>query len=400
MNFAKLKSRVVNFKLTGPGLYATAFVAYFITSFLRNSTYADYIISANFLQRCNYLLVAVLLAKIYFFDQQTPRRFITNSILIAIGLVVWRQAHALDILMMLLLILGARDLPFTAINDWYLKIGALLMAFVICSVGVGLIRDLIFVREGVNRHSLGILYPTDFAAHVFFLLLAYCTYAFERLKWWHYLIFLAIAAVLMKVTQARLDVIAIVLIIPVFWLAKRAKAGKVWSKLLAGFYWGVPIVLGYITAMLGIFYTSKNHLFQAINKLISGRLKIAQEAVDNYGIDLFGNRVVEHGFGAGAGEKMFYKSGMGGSYFYIDSSYIRLLVIYGLLALAFFLIVMTAIAWRSTMEGDYRLAAAMALIALSCVIEQHLLDLSFNPFLIALLADTSMYSQSHLEVKS
>ena len=380
------RTRLESFKVTGQGMYALAFITYLVISFLRNSTYADYVISSNALQRCNYLLVAILACKVYFFDKQTVRSFLLNSAVIVVGLVVWRKSHALDVLMMVMLILGARGIPFKAINEWFLKVGTILLLFCMLSFLVGITKDLIFVRHGVDRHSLGILYPTDFAAHVFFLILSYCYYAFERLNWRHYLTFALLAVLLFKLTQARLDVVAIILIIPVMAIAKAAKQGSGVAKIFASFYWGVSIVMAYLTMMMAYFYSGKNHLLTKVNSLISGRLQIGQEAIQRYGMSPLGNRVVEHGFGASAGAKMFYSSGMGSGYFYIDSSFIRLLVIYGLVAAVFFLGVMMVISLRPTLGGDYRLAAIMMMVALSCMIEQHLLDLSFNPFLLALLA--------------
>lgn len=387
MSLTDLKGRIRAFKVTGPGLYAIAFVAYLVISFIRNSTYADYLLSSNMLQRWNYLLAAVLLVKIYFFDQQSVKKFFLNSVAIGIGVVVWRQTHAIDVLMYLLLILGARGISFAAINEWFLKIGTLLLLFMMFSVVVGLIKDLVFIRDGVDRHSLGILYPTDFAAHVFFLIVSYCYYAFRRLTWYHYLSFVIIAIVLMVVTQARLDVLAILLVIPVFWIAKQAAAGHLIAQVVASFYWMIAPILAYVTMIAAIFYSNSNHLFTLVDHAVSGRLQLSHLAWNRYGLSGLGNHVLEHGFGAGAGAKMFYATGMEGKYFYIDSSFIRLLIIYGLVAVVFFVGTMLLIGLRSTLTRDYRLAAVMLLLAISCVIEQHLLNLAFDPFLIALLAE-------------
>lgn len=393
MSLTDLKTRVREFRFTGPGLYAIAFVAYLVISFIRNSTYADYLLSSNMLQRWNYLLAAILLVKIYFFDQQSTKNFIINSMAIGLGVIIWRQTQAIDVLMYLLLILGARGLKFATINEWFLKIGTLLLLFMLFSVGVGLIKDLVFIRGGVDRHSLGILYPTDFAAHVFFLIISYCYYAFRRLTWYHYLLFALIAGVLMIVTQARLDVLAILLTIPVFWLAKRAANGHLFARVITSFYWMVAPILAYVTMVAALFYSAHNHLFELADKIVSGRLHLSHLAWNRYGVSIFGNHVVEHGFGAGAGAKRFYSSGMEGNYFYIDSSFIRLMIIYGLVAVAFFVGVMLIIGLRSTLQKDYRLAAVMMMLAISCVIEQHLLNLAFNPFLIALLAEVSDQGQ-------
>lgn len=393
MSLTDLKGRIRAFKVTGLGLYAVAFVAYLVISFIRNSTYADYLLSSNMLQRWNYLLAAVLLVKIYFFDQQSVNKFLLNSVAIGIGVVVWRQTHAIDVLMYLLLILGARGISFAAINEWFLKIGTLLLLFMLFSVVVGLIKDLVFIRDGVDRHSLGILYPTDFAAHVFFLIVSYCYYAFQRLTWYHYLTFVIIAVILMGLTQARLDVLAILLVIPVFWLAKRAANERPFSRVIASFYWMVAPILAYVTMVAALFYSVNNHLFNLADKAVSGRLHLSHLAWNRYGVSLLGNRVTEHGFGAGAGAKMFYESGMEGNYFYIDSSFIRLLIIYGLVAVVFFVGIMLVIGLRSTLQKDYRLAAVMLMLAISCTIEQHLLNLAFDPFLIALLAGADAVGQ-------
>lgn len=53
-------------------------------------------------------------------------------------------------------------------------------------------------------------------------------------------------------------------------------------------------------------------------------------------------------------------------------------------------LVMTIISWRSIQTSSYALASVLVLVTLSAVVEQHLLELSYNPFLIALLANTTL----------
>lgn len=386
MNVSKLMARFQSFKVTGQGLYFATFVAYLFVSFFRTTTYTDFI-SQNRLNQLSFAFVALLLCKIYFFDRQTIKTFLGISAVVVLGLLIWRKTHALDILMYLLLILGARGIKFAAINEWYLKLGTLLMVFTVCSTSLGIIKDLVFLRHGVSRHALGINYPTDLAAHVFFLILAYCYYRFGKLSWRDYSGFGVLTLVLYAVTQARLDCLLIIVVIPVMWLAQRASQGKLISRIIVSFYWIAPIVLGYITIVAAVFFNAKNHLFHLADKAVSGRLVLSHQALNQYGVPAFGNLVHEHAFGGTEGSKIFYASGMDGKYFYIDSSYMRLFIIYGLLALVTVLIIMTIISLHSIRVQSYLLAAIMLMVAVSCVIEQHLLDISFNPFLIALLAD-------------
>ncbi len=59
--------------------------------------------------------------------------------------------------------------------------------------------------------------------------------------------------------------------------------------------------------------------------------------------------------------------------------------------LLFVIIVMTLIGMRSTGVHGYCLAGIMLLLTFNCIIEQHILDISYNPFLIALLASNVYY---------
>ena len=45
-----------------------------------------------------------------------------------------------------------------------------------------------------------------------------------------------------------------------------------------------------------------------------------------------------------------------------------------------------------------RKSLIILLLGISCMVEQHLLDISYNPFLIALLADNAYYGVHNTEV--
>ena len=59
---------------------------------------------------------------------------------------------------------------------------------------------------------------------------------------------------------------------------------------------------------------------------------------------------------------------------------------------------MLLIGMRSISTRGFCLAAIILLLGISCMVEQHLLDISYNPFLIALLADNAYYGVHNTEV--
>lgn len=397
MKIKHLVNKVQEITISGREIYAFSFLVYFVISFLRTSTYTA-TISSNFLARCTYILVLLLLLKIYFFDYQNVKSFLINSLVIIFGIIVWRKAHAVDFLVYLLLILGARGIDFRTIVNWYLKIGIIMLVFMFISSSLGIIKDLVFYRAGFYRHSFGILYPTDFAAHTFYLLLAYCYLNFKKLNWWRYSIFILIAILLMITTQARLDIILIVLMIPLMVIAQRAYDGKPFSMILASFYWFIAPLLGYITVIAGYFY-DHSRLYHLADRAVSGRLELSHKAFKMYGVHLFGSHVIEHGFGGNQGAKNFKAFGMDKHYFFIDSSFVRLLIIYGLIAFVLVLVIMSMLGYYSVKCHDFIFATVMVMVALSSVIEQHFLDISYEPFLIALLAKNVFYD-NHLDNNS
>ena len=74
-------------------------------------------------------------------------------------------------------------------------------------------------------------------------------------------------------------------------------------------------------------------------------------------------------------------------YFFVDSSFLRILILYGVIAFIIVLAILTIISYRSITYGEYALATILVIVAISAVVEQRLVDVSYDPFLIALLAN-------------
>ena len=64
-------------------------------------------------------------------------------------------------------------------------------------------------------------------------------------------------------------------------------------------------------------------------------------------------------------------------------------MIYGIVATLIYVLIMVAVSIKGVKLQVYQLTTVMLVVTLSCLVEQHLLELSFNPFLLALLARIS-----------
>ena len=240
-----------------------------------------------------------------------------------------------------------------------------------------------------TRYALGMLYPSVIAAHYFYLALAYCYLRFGKLNVIDYLLIISGNVVCMLLTNTKLDFLATLVIIPVMIIAQRAYFGKKWSSIMASFWWMATPLSAVGMIFLSYFYNPSNHLLKKINSLLSGRLELGRLAFKKYDLNLLGRTIVEHSFAGVKGQKLNNSGGgLPQNYFYIDSSYIRMILLWGFLAFIIVIACLTFIAIRSTVRKTFILSAVILVSSLSYMFEPHIIQIIYNPFLLALLSNS------------
>lgn len=380
------KSTYSDVIINSQNIYELGLAIYLVVSLIQFSTFMDYF-SDNSMHYLLYIGLGLILFKMFFLDKQDLKEFAVKILTLGFLVLIWRTSSDFMLLTMGVYILGAKDVQFRRIIKLYFIVGTMTLLFIMLCSLTGVIKNLIYHRifNSVTRQSFGIIYPTDFAAHVLYLLLAYSYLKFEQLSWGSYACYLVIAWLLITFCDARLSAITIVIAIPVLWLGQKALRGNKVARGLTYFYWWIPAILAYLTICSYYFYTQSNSLFEKMNYFLSGRLFLGKLAIDKYGFSWFGTHVIEHGWGGSKGFKMTTSNP--DNYFYIDSSFLRVAILYGIIALIIIVTIMTIITWRSVHVYRYALASIITLVAISAIVEQRLVDLSFNPFLLALLAN-------------
>lgn len=383
-----------DWRIDGQIIYEIAFAFEFVVAFLITSTYTDYF-SNHLLHLLMFVGLALVLLKIFLFDDLSPKWLIIDLIALAMLVITWRTSKEFSLFSMGIFVLGARNVDFKRIIKLYFYIGLLLLAFVMLSAMLGLIKNLVYHRGMTNiiRQSFGIVYPTDFAAHVLYLILAYAYLKFGKIKWYDYVIFLVVAVFLVKFSDARLSAYAIILTIPVFWIGQRAKQDHLVSRFIASFYWTVPILSAYLVIVASYFFTPSNKFLVKVDNMSSGRLHLGHKAISDYGFSIFGKRIIEHGWGGIDGLRMFKDHP--DKYFFVDSSFLRMTILFGIVMVIIILLAMTKISWDSFQKESFALASVIVIVSVSAMVEQRLLDLAYDPFLIALLAN--VYTQHKAE---
>ena len=380
-----------NFKINGSQIFFIAFVIFFVSSFIQDTTLAE-ALNGRFLRLCSYISLPLLLFKIYFIDRWSKKELFVISILILLGMITWRMAHELQLLTIVPFVVGAKNVNFKDIITWYMYLNVILLLTMAIFSLLGIIPNLIYrAAPRPPRYSLGLIYTSSLATHYFYLVLAYCYLRFSKLRWTDYLLIIIGDIIFMMITNTKLDFIATLIVIPVMVIAQRAFRGHKLSEILASFWWMAVPLTSSIIIFASYFYDDSNHIMKAVDDLTSGRLGLGHRALTNYDIHILGQTIVEHTYGGSNGLKLANQLDGVSHYFFIDSSYIRMFLLWGLLVFILIIVYMTYIAMRSIFRRTFVLAAIILIASLNFMFEPDIIKIIYDPFLLALFATPCFY---------
>ena len=133
-----------------------------------------------------------------------------------------------------------------------------------------------------------------------------------------------------------------------------------------------------LCALLIIFltylYSTGDDFILLINFFLSGRLALGFDALMSKGIPLLGQKYIQYGAGSG----IYYN--------FIDSSYLVLLIIYGIILFLLVMYVYVRICSHCISIRNRVLLYVLFMIAINSMIEQHFMEFAYNPFYMAFSA--------------
>ncbi|MCD8206831.1 MAG: hypothetical protein LUD72_02730 [Bacteroidales bacterium] len=331
-------------------------------------------------------VVAVVLvaAKMILFDRYRARSFWFMVCLLGVGALIIVSSGYTEAFFWIAMVLGAKSVPFKKILQIYLIISVSIVLLAFCASLLDVIPNLQYGRDVgyVVRNSFGILYTTDFASHIFSIVLVSFYLLKDRLRIYHYIVAIVLATLVYRFCYTRVDVVCIFLLIAVFigvnlWerghlLTKRFRTGEKNTRWLR---WFMPIVAA-IMFVITYLYSTDNRLLYHLDRILSNRLMYGKIGLTRFGITLFGQNAPMEGNGSTV---IHLKD-----YFFVDCSYIYVFIRYGLIFLLIVLAVYVLCCRK--MRADYYFLAAIVVISVNCIIAHHLVELAYSPFALALLA--------------
>lgn len=346
---------------------------------------------------CKVLPVLLVGVKILLFDRYSRRGFLVIAAVILDSVLVIAASGYMEAFFWVMMVIGAKNVPWRKILQIYIVVSLSIVFLAFCASLFDVIENLQYIRDDelqLVRNSFGAIYTTDFASHIFTLLLASFYLLKEKLETWHIVTGIVIASLIYLFCLTRLDVGCMLLTLAIFAIINFRRKGKLCRvKYETGNFqkkivWCMPFAAALMFAA-STAYSSGMSIFVKLDGIMSGRLMLGHKGLVKYGITLFGQQIDMVGNG-GVAEQVK-------DYFFVDCSYLYVFLRYGLIFLV--IVLGTYVLCCKKYQKDPYFLAAIVLVAINCMIAHHLVELAYNPFALALLAKCEPDMMREMRVK-
>lgn len=372
---------------SGSLIFLLAYSIFLFRLCLSNTTFVEYV-PINTTSMLILLVIASLLVviKIIIFDRYTVFNIVLLLIISIISIISYRHNAHVDILVIMLLLIGARNVNLSSIVRCHFYIYFIIMIFGVLFSLMGLIDNYvtISVLKGY-RYALGNTYPTDFSAGILYL---FFDYAYLKSKWnWRNSVTLAIVAIsVYMITRSFGNLLNSLIFICLLILIHNKVGLKIITSRLVHFFSVLLYpILAIISIMAPIQYLTSTNVFLRLFDVISDfRLGYSSQAIKQYGLTLFGEDIKF--FGAGWGTNL-----VSNKYFYVDNGYLQVALLYGVIIIILLCFGFSLVIYKyAKIKNGTVLLIILIVIAIQSVSEPRLFNILYNVFLFSI--STELFS--------
>ena len=328
-----------------------------------------------------YFTIAMILIKelmnfpktLYYFRFHWQQLLIVMGLFIAMFIVAKNRDGLLDT-NVLLLVFSARDIDFRKLLGTFSAATFLVLCLTIYASQQGIIANMFMKADSGYRFSLGFNYVSFASQRLFFALCTYLMFRGKRVSYLELLALLLATIYMYRQTSTTSPFYLSILILTYALFSikifkKEFIIGNFLSKALAqyGFIVALAVILYFC------FYSSGN-LFHLVDQFTHNRLRLSVDGFRNFGVSWLGQPI------------SFTTLDMFGNftsnYNYIDSSFVQLLVIDGLIVSAFMLFALTKVMkYFISIQKDIVLAC-LGIMIIHGMFDPQMLVLRYSPLIL------------------
>lgn len=364
----------------GEVFFLMAYVCWLVYSLINITTWDTYAVLVPLKNGIYYLSFVLLFIQFLIKGEKgyCYKDYIAILIICYLGLVVYHHQHDRYVLYAFIFAYAAAEVDFNKIIKATLAIQMPFMLLTIVASLSGIVENIIFsdwTGERI-RYSLGYGYCA-YAAHLFIFLTAGYLCFRNKTKWYEYVIILAIATVLHRLTDSRSDYIQIYCLIMGDIVINRM---QIHSRIAKLFEWCMQYcVIFYFAISIAIqwLYSPDKEWMVKLDGWLNSRLRLGRDAIEDYGFSLFGNNIKWVGVGGEMKNPTLI-------YNYVDNAYLKDILSFGLVFEVGFL-VLVILTMRSILKSkNYKFAWAICMALFYGLINAHMNMLQYDMFILLL----------------
>ena len=328
-----------------------------------------------------YFTIAMILIKelvnlprsLYYFRFHWEQLLIAVLFIISMFIVAKNREGLLD-LNVLLLVFSARDIDFRKLLGTFSFATFLVLVLTIFASNMGVISNMFMRADGGYRFSLGFNYVSFASQRLFFALCSYLMFRGKKISYMELLSLLFATIYMYQQTSTSSPFYLSILILTYALLSikifkKEFIIGNFWTKTLVQY----GFILALVIILYFCFYSSGN-LFHLVDQFTHNRLRLSVNGFQNFGVSWLGQPI------------SFTTLDMFGNftsnYNYIDSSFVQLLVIDGLIVSVFMLFALTKVMrYFVSIQKDIVLAC-LGIMIIHGMFDPQMLVLRYSPLIL------------------
>lgn len=311
-------------------------------------------------------------------------------LLLLLSVVVSKFSGKRDLVYLVLLLGALRGIDIRFILKCYLIVQLILMAVIVSSALLGKITNVEIYRSKTKmRYALGYDYPSVTMTFVFFVIAAY-VWLKQSYANWLVLITMGIGTIwIYRVTDARMGFFAsLVILLFVLTISEfgkkislqKSRFGSMLGKVAA--FFNDTLVFWLLGAMIVFcFLYPDASIAKLANKILNKRVQYGANALETYGVPVFGQVIEWVGFGGEYSGKI----PKGIKYNFVDCSYLQILLQYGMVWTLLTLVSISALLRKARKRKNWYQLFLLWMIVLYCFMEPRWLELHSNIFLCLLV---------------
>ena len=325
---------------------------------------------------------------LYYFRFHWKQLLVVIALFISMLIVAKNRDGILDI-NVLLLVFSARDIDFRKLLGTFSLATFLVLCLTIFASRKGIITNMFMNADGGYRFSLGFNYVSFASQRLFFAL---CTYLMFRGKRISYLELLALLLATIYMYQQTSTTspfyLSILILTYVLFSIKIFKKEFIienfWLKKIANY----GFILALIITLYFCFYSSGN-LFHLVDQFTHNRLRLSVEGFRNFGVSWLGQHIIF--------TTMDIFGNFTSNYNFIDSSFVQLLVIDGLVVSAFMLFALTKVMKYFVSIRKDIVLACLGIMIIHGMFDPQMLVLRYSPLILFISRLFIMNSDNNIE---